>query len=112
VPPISRHRAIRRENRIVTVKYPFMITLPNRLYTFAAFPTQELAEYFKKMLKLGDEYKSVDIGIIKKRKLKESRHLYIFSTRSNINRLFNEKQKNRWRMKNVMEISEIRPISG
>jgi hypothetical protein len=45
----------------------------------------------KRMLKLDDEYKPVDIGITEKRKLKESRHLYVFSTRPDINRLFSEK---------------------
>jgi hypothetical protein len=100
---------VTREDGIVLVNNPFMITLPNRLYTFAAFPTQELAEYFKKMLKLGDDYKSVAIGIIKKRKLTESQYLYVFSAQRDINRLFSEKKKNRCRMENVMEIAKIRP---
>lgn len=42
-----------RENDV-----PAMTEPPNRLYTFAAFPTQELAEYFKKILKLASEYKN------------------------------------------------------
>jgi hypothetical protein len=59
-----------------------MITLPNRLCTFAAFPTQELAE---------------------------SRYLYVFSAQRDINRLFSEQKKNRYRLENVMEIAKIRP---
>jgi len=70
-----------------------MITLPSSLYAFAAFPLQELSEYFK-------------------RKLKESPHLYVFSTRPDINRLFSEQEKSRCRKKNVMEIAEIRPDCG
>lgn len=88
---------VTKEDRTVTVNYPFMITLPGRLYAFAAFPTTELAEYFKRLLKLGDEYKSVDLGIIEKRKLKESRHLYVFSARADINRLFSKNKRSRSR---------------
>jgi hypothetical protein len=100
---------VAREDGTSTIHSPFMITLPNRLSGFVAFPTQELAEYFKKMLKLEDEYRSVDVCIMEKRKLKESRYLYVFSARSDIHRLFSEKKKNRCRMQNVMEIAKIRP---
>ena len=100
---------VAREDGTSTIHSPFMITLPNRLYAFVAFPTQELAEYFKKMLKLEDEYRSVDVCIMEKRKLKESRYLYVFSSPGDIHRLFSEKKENRCRMHNVMEIAKIRP---
>jgi len=57
---------VTRKDGTFTVNHPFMITLQNRLYAAVAFPTQELAEYFKKMLKLEGEYKALDIGIIEK----------------------------------------------
>jgi hypothetical protein len=63
---------VTREDGTFTINHPFMITLPNRLDALAAFQTQKLAKYFKTMLKLEDEYKVVDVGIIEKRKLKES----------------------------------------
>ena len=88
---------VTREDRTVTVNYPFMITLPGRLYALAAFPKKELAEYFKSLSNLGDEYKSVDLGIIEKRKLKDSRYLYVFSTKADINRLFSEHKRSRTR---------------
>jgi len=91
----------------VTHNFPFMITLTNRLDTFAAFPDEDMAEYFKKILKLDDDYKPVDIAAIEKKKLKESRYLYRFFTKPDIDRLFSDKEKSRCRMKNVVEISEI-----
>ncbi len=96
------------ENGTFTINYPFMITLPNRMYALAAFPTQELAEYFKKVLRLEEGYKAVAIDIIEQRKLKESQYLYVFSTQADIHRLFSEKKKNRCRMENVMEIAKMR----
>jgi hypothetical protein len=98
-----------RKDSTFTVNHPFMITLQNRQSVFVAFPTQELAEYFKKMLKLEDEYKALDIGVVEKGKLKESRYLYVFSTRADINRLFSENRKGRARAKNVVDIAQIRP---
>jgi len=100
---------VAREDGRFTIHHPFMITLPNRLNAFVAFPTKDLADYFKKILKLEIEYKSVDVGIVEKRKLKESRSLYIFSTQGDIHRLFSEKKKSRCRIQNVMEIAKIRP---
>jgi len=108
-PDVDAQDDVAREEGTFTIRYPFMITLPNRLYAFAAFPTPDLAEFVKKMLKLEDEYRSVDIGIVEKRKLKESRYLYMFSTQRDIRGLFSEKKKNRCRMQNVMEIAKIRP---
>ena len=61
------------------------------------------------MLKLEDEYKGLDIGITEKSKLKESRYLYVFSARADINRLFSENRKSRARAKNVVDIAQIRP---
>jgi len=83
-----------------------MITLPNGLDTYAAFPDEDLAEYFKKVLNLDDDYKTVDIASIEKKKLKESRYLYVFFTKQDINWLFSD--KSRCRMKNVVEISNVR----
>ena len=100
---------VTRKDGTFTVNHPFMITLQNRPDAFVAFPTQHLAEYFKKMLKLEDEYKALDIGIIEKRKLKESRYLYVFSTKADINRLFSENRRSRTRAKNVVDIAQIRP---
>jgi len=99
---------VTRNDGTFTVNHPFMITLQNRLYASVAFPTQELAEYFKKMLKLEDEYKALDIGIIEKRKLKETRYLYVFSTKADINRLFSENRRSRTHAKNVVDIAQIR----
>ena len=100
---------VTRKDGTFTVNHPFMITLQNRLYASVAFPAQELAEYFKKMLKLEDEYKALDIGIIEKRKFKETRYLYVFPTRADINRLFSENRRSRTRAKNVVDIAQIRP---
>ena len=99
---------VTKEDRTFTLNYPFIITLTKRLYTFAAFPKQELAEYFKTMLKLEDDYKTVDISVIEKEKLKESRYLYVFSTKGDINRLLSDKEKGRCRNENVVEIAKIR----
>jgi hypothetical protein len=99
---------VTRKDGTFTVNHPFMITLQNRLYASVAFPRQELAEYFKKILKLEDEYKAIDIGFIKKRKLKESRYLYVFSTEAEINRLFSKNRRSRTRAKNVVDIAQIR----
>ena len=100
---------VTRKDGTFTVNHPFMITLQNQLDASVAFPTQELAEYFKKMLKLEDEYKGLDIGITEKSKLKESRYLYVFSARADINRLFSENRRSRTRAKNVVDIAQIRP---
>ena len=100
---------VTREDGTFTTHSPFMITLPNRLDAFVAFPTQELAEFFKKTLKLEDDYRSVDVRIMEERKLKGSRYLHVFSTQGDIHRLFSEKPKDRCRMRNVIEIAKIRP---
>jgi len=97
-----------KEDATFTHNFPFMITLPNRLYTFAAFPDTYVAEYFRKVLNLNNDYRTVEIEAIERNKLKESRYLYVFYTKSDVNRLFSNKEKSRCRMKNVVEISEIR----
>jgi hypothetical protein len=89
---------VTRKDGTFTVNHPFMITLQNRLYAFVAFPTQEL-----------DEYKGLDIGITEKSNLKESRYLYVFSARADINRLFSENRRSRTRAKNMVDIAQIRP---
>ena len=71
---------VTREDGTFTIHSPFMITPPNRLDAFVAFPTQELAEFFKKTLKSEGGYRSVDVGIVEKRKLNGSRYLYMFWT--------------------------------
>jgi hypothetical protein len=64
------------------------------------------------MLKLEDEYNALDLGIIEKRKLKESRYLYVFPNKADINRLFSENRRSRTREKNVVYIAQIRPDLG
>jgi hypothetical protein len=99
---------VAKEDGMFTHNFPFMITLPNRLYAFAAFSSEEISKYFKKMLRLDDDYQTVDIDVIEKSKLKESRHLYVFSKKSDVDRLFSDSEKSRCRMRNVIEIAKVR----